>query len=298
LLQAFDDEARRRALAEFLRSRRKRLAPATAGLGAGTRRLTSGIRREEVAGLAGVGTTWYSWLEQARDIRPSEVTLLRISRALQLSAPEKKYLLDLGLERTPRVQRDEEPTPVLLRIVNGIGSPVVVLGQWWDILAYNAAANALLDLDYSPVRNRLQWAFTPQTRALYPHWAKWAKQLVGLFRASNAGLLGHPAVVKLVSELKQSNRYFRAWWAEQEVCDEVNSGHSTWLHPFVGRLSFDYELLQVRESPTLTLHVQVCHGAETRRRLDRLLHQQENGEHDAAHNLWTALAPRRHGRAQ
>jgi transcriptional regulator with XRE-family HTH domain len=264
---------------------------------AGSRRLISGLRREEVAGLAGVGTCWYSWLEQARDIRPSEATLLRISRALQLTAPEKKYLLDLALERAPRVQRDEVPKPVLLRIVNGIGSPAVVLGQWWDFIAYNAAANALLDLDYAPVRNRLQWAFTPQTRALYPHWARWAKQLVGLFRASNASMLGHPAVMKLVSELKESSKHFRAWWAEQEVCDEMNSGHLTWQHPFVGRLTFDFELLQVRESPSLTVHVQVCDGAETRKRLDRLLHQQANGEHDATHNLWTALAPRRMARA-
>jgi transcriptional regulator with XRE-family HTH domain len=289
--RALHDEHRRRELAEFLRSRRTRLTPTLAGLHAGRRRLTSGLRREEVAELAGVGTTWYTWLEQARDIRPSEVTLLRIARALQLNAVEKRYLLDLALECAPSTDGDEVATPLLLSVVNGLDSPAIVMNRCWDLVAYNAAASAVMDFDYAPSRNRLGNLFTPQARALYPNWAHFTRQLVWQFRAHNANMLAHPAVVKLVSDLRQRSEQFRAWWAEQGVCDAMNSGHMTYCHPFVGRLSFAYELLQVLESPNLTVHLQVCDGPQSRARLDELVRQQLNGEHTAAHNIWTALAP-------
>jgi transcriptional regulator with XRE-family HTH domain len=292
LERAFDDENRRRELAEFLKSRRRRLMPTTAGLHAGRRRLTSGLRREEVAELAGVGITWYTWLEQARDIRPSEITLLRIARALQLNAVEKRYLLDVALEHGQRIDRDEVATPLLLSVINGLDSPAIVMGRWWDRVACNAAANALFDYDYAPSCNRLDNLFTPQICELYPNWAQLARQVVGQFRAHTASMLAHPAVVRLVAELKQRSDDFRAWWDEQEVCDVGNSGHVTYCHPFAGRLSFDYTFLQVLESPTLTLQIQVCDGAESRARLDELLRQQLNGERSATHNLWAALAPR------
>jgi transcriptional regulator with XRE-family HTH domain len=294
--QGFDDEARRRELADFLRSRRRRLTPTTAGLHAGRRRHTPGLRREEVAELAGVGPTWYTWLEQARDIRPSEVTLLRIARVLGLRPAEKKYLLDLALEHALQPLPDEAPTPVLLTIVNTISSPAFVVGQWWDLVAYNTAANALLDLDYLPLRNFLRIAFTPQFRALCPNWAQAATEWVALFRAHNARRIGHPAVVRLVSELRECSEPFRKMWAEHEVAEEMNSGHLAYRHPFVGEMYFEFEVFRVLEAPSLTLRVQVCDGAETRERLDELLRQQQNGEHSAEHNLWTALPPRRYAK--
>jgi transcriptional regulator with XRE-family HTH domain len=294
--QAFKDEFRRRELADFLTSKRKRLKPRTSRPH-GRRRLTSGLRREEVAERAGLGTSWYTWLEQARDIHASEVTLHRIARALQLTKAEERYFLDLALERAPRTIRDDAATPLLLSTVNGLCAPAMVIGQWWDVIAYNAAANALLDLDYAPTpNNRLRNMFTAQARALYPHWASFARELVTQFRARNGAMLAHPAVVTLVSELRQRSEHFRAFWAEQEVSSEMNSGHFIYDNPFVGRLTFEFEHLQVLESPSLTLLTQVCDGAETRRRFDELLRQQQNGEHNAARNLWTALAPRRHAR--
>src|ERR1700756_3877842 len=98
LERGFTDETRRRELADFLRSRRMRLTPAHAGTRWARRRLTTGLRREEVAELAGVGTTWYTWLEQARAIRPSALTLRSIARALQLTEVETRYVLELGLD--------------------------------------------------------------------------------------------------------------------------------------------------------------------------------------------------------
>jgi transcriptional regulator with XRE-family HTH domain len=294
--QAFKDEFRRQELADFLKARRKRLKPETSRLHSGRRRLTSGLRREEVAERAGLGSTWYTWLEQARDIHPSEDTLHRIARALQLNKAEKRYLLDLALEHAHAI-RDDVATPALLATVNGLCSPAIVIGQWWDIIAYNDAANAVLDLDYAPTRNRLRNTFTPQARAFHPHWACFARESVAQFRVRNATMLAHPAVVTLVSELKQHSEHFRAFWAEQEVSSEMNSGHFTFDNPFVGRMTFQYEHFQVLESPSLTLLTQVCHGAETRRRFDELLRQLRHGERSAAHNQWAALTPRRYARA-
>jgi transcriptional regulator with XRE-family HTH domain len=283
------DEARRRALGEFLKSRRKRLSPTIAGLQrSGRRRLTSGLRREEVAELAGVGTTWYTWLEQARDIRPSEVTLRSIARALHLTKVERDYLLDLALERAPRTGHDVLASPLLLSIVNGIPSPAIVLGPSWDVVAYNAVANALIDLDHAPSRNFLKLLFTPQARAFHPNWAPVVRQKVALFRAQCAGRMGHPAVLELVSDLSRRSSHFREWWAEQEVSQEMHSGHVTFDHPFVGRLCFDFELLGVLESPSLVVHVLVPSNLETRVKLDELVREQRSGEHTAAHSVWTA----------
>jgi hypothetical protein len=234
-----------------------------------------------------VGTTWYTWLEQARDIRPSEVTLCSIARALRLTKVERRYLLDLAFERAPKTGCNVPATPTLLSIVNGIPSPALVLGPSWDIVAYNGEANALADLDYAPYRNFLQLLFTPQARAFHPNWDHVVRQKVRLFRAQCAGMLGHPAVQELISDLTQRSPRFREWWAEQEVSDEMHCGHVTHDHPFVGRLSFDFELLAVLESPSLLLHVFVCSGAETRGRLDELVRQQRSGEHTPAHNIWT-----------
>jgi transcriptional regulator with XRE-family HTH domain len=256
--------------------------------------LTAGLRREEVAELAGVGTTWYTWLEQARDIRPSEITLRSIARALQLTRVETRYVLELGLERAPRTACDEAATPALLAIVDGITSPVLVLGQTWDVIASNAAARALWDLDYAPSRNLLELVFTPQWQAMHPNAALLARQKVALFRARTAKCVGHRPVVELVSRLAERSPLFRELWAERQISDEMYSGHMTIEHPFVGRLFFDFEFLCVLESSGLTLEILVCDGiarAQTRAHLEGLLRQRERGEHGPAHNVWTALAP-------
>jgi transcriptional regulator with XRE-family HTH domain len=255
------------------------------------RRLTTGLRREEVAELAGVGPTWYTWLEQARDIRPSELTLRAIARALQLTKVETRYLLRLGLQQGPVMRQSEVATPSLLAIVNGIGSPVLLLGQLWDLIACNAAADALFDLEYAPSRNLLQWFFTPQSRALHPNWDVLARQKVALFRAHTASMCGHAPLEALLSQLAQRCPEFRQLWAEQGVSDEMYSGHITFDHPFAGRLAFDFEFFCVLESPNLTMETYVCDGAETRARLDELMLQR--GQHGPKHCVWSALARQR-----
>src|SRR5262249_27795992 len=135
------DKARRRELADFLRSKRMRLKPADAGLPSGRRRLTPGLRREEVAELAGIGARWDTWLEQARDIRPSERTLRNIARVLQLDQLEKEYFLKLALETAKRTPDDDVITSTMMSILNLIPTPAFILSSIWDVIACNEAAN-------------------------------------------------------------------------------------------------------------------------------------------------------------
>jgi transcriptional regulator with XRE-family HTH domain len=268
--ELFDDRARRRELAEFLRARRERLTPAAAGLPSGRRRRTPGLRREEVAELAGLGTTWYTWLEQARDVKPSEGAIRQIARALQLDKANKRYLLELALERAPRVRRQEVVTPALQAMLNTIAGPAYVKGQRWDLLAYNDVANAFFDFDHLGDRNLLRFMFSPETRAMLPNWLHTARQHVAIFRAECAGLLHDPWILEIVDDLKARSPEFREWWSEQAVA-EAQSGHKTYEHPLIGRVSFDFTVLQATDCPNLRLVVYVADNEETRKRLSVFL---------------------------
>jgi transcriptional regulator with XRE-family HTH domain len=280
---------RKKELGQFLRSRRERLTPGTAGLPSGQRRRTPGLRREEVAELAGIGTGWYTFLEQGRDVRPSEGALRRIAGALQLDHAEKKFLLDLALESAPRSRGPEFVPPVLRRVIRSTTGPALIIGQRWDLLDFNEAANAVWDFDYMRDRNVLRTCFTPEARALYPNWAYRARQLVAMFRAQIPSLLRDPWVLSVVDGLRESSPEFRAFWAEQSVSEE-NSGHVTLDHPFVGRLRFDFAILSPRDSPSLGVDVFSCDGDETHNRLGELIRQLREGERGPTHNVWTALA--------
>src|SRR6059058_1643910 len=137
---------RREELADFLRRRRANIRPADVGLPAGGRRRTPGLRREEVAQLAGVGATWYTWLEQGRDVRASFEVLEAISRALRLTPAERTHLIRLGRgeEAPPGKPPAERVSPTLRRLIENLGpSPAFVLGRRWDYLAWNRAACAV-----------------------------------------------------------------------------------------------------------------------------------------------------------
>jgi transcriptional regulator with XRE-family HTH domain len=280
------DEARRRELADFLRKRRQGLAPPRA-VSSHRRRLTPGLRREEVAELAGVGTTWYTWLEQARDIRPSERTVRRIARALQLSKTETQYLIDLALEHTPRPGRGQVPRE-LLTVVNAMSIPAWVIGRSCERLAYNLPANALYDLDYAPESNFLRSLFTPAMRAFIVNWRDFTRQMVAVFRKRSACVLGDAAVAELVDDLIRWSPEFHEWWAEQVIA-EANTHDFVCKHPFVGRLDFAYSCFGVVEQPDLVAVALATERESTRRRLADLIRQVEHDEHDADRNLWTAL---------
>jgi transcriptional regulator with XRE-family HTH domain len=249
--------------------------------------LTPGLRREEVAELAGVGTTWYTWLEQARDIRPSERTLRHIARALQLSKTETRYVLDLALEHALRPGREEVPRE-LLTVVNAMTIPAFVLGRSCERLAYNLAANALCDLDFARDSNFLRGLFTPELRAFIVNWQDFTRQMVAVFRKRNARSRGDPAVVGLVDVLTRRSPEFREWWTERVIA-EVNAYEFVCKHPFVGRLDFEYGCFGLLEHPDLVMIALATERGDTHQRLADLIRQVENHEHDTNRNLWTAL---------
>jgi transcriptional regulator with XRE-family HTH domain len=283
-----NDEARRRALAAFLRKKRERLQPPS---GSQIRRLTPGLRREEVAEQAGVGTTWYTWLEQARDIRPSERTLRRIARALRLDKTETKYLLDLAVEQPPVPPEEKQVPRPVLSIVHAVATPAFVLGRVGDFAAYNTQANALLDLDFAPDPNFFRVLFSEPARRMLVNWDEFASHMLAVFRRRTARVAGDPSLQTIVAELSERSGEFRRWWAEQAL-PEIHSFELVFDHPFVGHLAFDIVCFGIEEHQDFSLVGAVYEHDRTREKLDELIRQK--GTHDAGHNLWTALTPTDH----
>jgi hypothetical protein len=241
-----------------------------------------------VAELAGIGTGWYTFLEQGRDVRPSEGALRRIARALQLQPAEEKYLLRVALEPALVTTGPQVVQPELSRAIRCLTTPALVLDCVWDVLDWNEAASAVYDIPYLPSHNLLRVALTPEFRALVTNWEQRARQLVGAFRAQNAARLGTPRVTKVVDDLSEASPQFRAWWAEQAVREE-NSGISSLNHPFVGRLRFNFVMLGVLDSPGLVTTIYSCCGEQTRRNVDELIRQLREGTRGPDRNLWKAL---------
>lgn len=273
-----DLEARRRDLGAFLRSRRARLTPADVGLPAGFRRRTPGLRREEVALLAGVGVTWYTWLEQGRDIRPSAEALSAIADALHLDLSERRHLYILNDRPAPELrsngtERVDEP---LLRMLASLsGQPAYVLGRRWDILAWNSAAKAVFG-DYAELvgdeRNIMHLVFADKAhQRLLLDWEKIAPISLAMFRADSARYLGDPDFERLITTLKQSSAEFRQWWPEQEVLLPF-TGHKGIQHPRAGPMAFEYTTLQVAGQPDMKLVVYTPLDADgSTRKLQALL---------------------------
>ncbi len=246
---------RRAELADFLRRRREAITPEDVGLPDGGRRRTPGLRREEVALLAGVGTTWYTWLEQGRDVRASLEVLEAISRALKLSATERTHLVLLGRgeEPPPCKSPAERISPVLKRLIEGLGpNPAYVLGRRWDYLCWNRAACALFgDFDAVPraARNHVWMTFMdPSRRELFPDWEKSARRLVAKFRADSARYLGDPEFEELIHALRHSSPEFCRAWKLHEVSGG-GEGRKEVHHPVEGLMVFEHAVFRPGQAP-------------------------------------------------
>jgi transcriptional regulator with XRE-family HTH domain len=248
-------ERRRDELADFLRKRRASIQPEEVGLPNGGRRRTPGLRREEVALLAGVGATWYTWLEQGRDVRASFDVLEALARALRLSPVERAHLMLLG--------RGEEPPPCkygaervsasLRRLIENLGTnPAFVLGRRWDYLAWNSAACVLLgDLDSVPraERNHVWLHFMdPARRAIFADWERASRLMVAKFRADSAHHLGDPAFEELISALRKSSPDFCKEWKRHEVARN-SPGRKEVRHPDVGTMIFEHAVFSPLDVP-------------------------------------------------
>jgi transcriptional regulator with XRE-family HTH domain len=238
-------EIRRHELASFLRSRRERITPDQVGLPPGGRRRTPGLRREEVAQLAGVGVTWYTWLEQGRDIRASDQVLAAICATLLLDPYERAHLYTLaGLPEPPLTQDCRaitDPMRVMLRQLEPV--PAVVTNTRCDILAHNRTYDRMIGgLDDVPFENRnsLVLAFTsPKWRSAMVDWTENAPRLVAQFRAAMAEHVAEPSWKCLVKRLRHESAEFARMWNEHEVRAPENLT-KRYLQPEVGLLRLDY----------------------------------------------------------
>ncbi len=225
------------------------------GLPSGGRRRTPGLRREEVAQLAGVGTTWYTWLEQGRDVRASLDVLEALARGLRLTPAERTHLVLLGRgeEPPPCKTLAERVSPTLRRVVENLGAnPAYIIGRRWDYLAWNRAASALLgDFDTIPraTRNHVWLHFMdPARREMFADWERSSRLLVAKFRADSARHLGDPAYEELIHALRQSSPEFCKAWKRHEVA-RAGEGRKEIRHPIEGLMVFEHAVFNPVEAP-------------------------------------------------
>src|ERR1700742_2835431 len=261
------------ALGRYLRVRRALVRPDAAGVpGQGNRRVP-GLRREEVAFLAGVSSDYYIRLEQGRDRHPSDQVLLSIARALRLDEDATAYLLQLAKPPSPRGRRTRRREKVSDGICTLISTwpltPAYVHGKYMDILAANNLATALCPF-LTPGRNAILDAFTePEIRELFRDWDVVTARAVPHLRSIAGADTGDPRLVELVGELSLRSARFRTLWARQDV-KHKGTGTSLFNHPQVGPLELNYERLLIPGSgmqALVTYHAQPGSDSEERLRL-------------------------------
>jgi transcriptional regulator with XRE-family HTH domain len=245
------DDRRRGELADFLRTRRAALQPEDVGLPRGRRRRTPGLRREEVAQIAGVGATWYTWLEQGRSVRASRSVLEALAGALRLTPVEREHLLVLGRgDGAPPLAPAEAVSPAVRRLVEHLDSPALLLGRRWDMLAWNEANAAVFGdpADLPPEQRNVLWAhFTdPARRELIGDWEGGARRLAAEFRAACARHAGDPAFTQLQEALREASPEFHDLWRRHEVA-RPGDGRKVLNHPGVGRLCFEHAMFRHAE---------------------------------------------------
>lgn len=215
-------------LATFLRNRRERTRPEDVGLPAGYRRRTPGLRREEVAALAGVGVTWYTWLEQGRSIGVSSTFLDNLARVFKLDAAERRHLFLLAHERSPAEPGQTWCTipPLVVRLMHDLAPHAAfVLNLRWDVLAFNQAADQLFKFaQHPPAKRNLLWLlFTdPTLRELLADWEQQVPRMLASFRRDFARATKEADIRELVETLRRISPEFQTLWSQHDVhapCD-------------------------------------------------------------------------------
>ncbi|MEH3148596.1 MAG: helix-turn-helix transcriptional regulator [Methylobacterium frigidaeris] len=253
--------ARTRAeLSSFLTHHRRRLAPADVGLPTTGRRRTPGLRREEVAALAGVGLTWYTWFEQGRDIQVSQGFLLNVAKALRLDDAECGHLFLLAHRRPPPPEARHWPRvgAGIQRLLDDLVTrPALVLNLRWDVVAWNAAAERVFGFAgrSPPERNLIRLVFAdPDLRRRLPEWPDDALRLLAQFRCDRATAPDDPAMTALIDELVALSPEFRRGFARAGP-ERYGRGLSSILDPDGARIDFTHETLIVDEHRHLRMVV-------------------------------------------
>lgn len=251
--------ARDTRLGEFLQARRAQVSPDAAGVASFGRRRVPGLRREELAALAGVSVDYYVRLEQGRAAHPSAEVLDAIARALQLEEVERRHLHDLAAPPATRRRgaAPEHVTPGLRLLVAQLDDiPAIVLGRRMDVLAWNPLAAALMgDPSRLPADHRNMariMLLEPGSRELYVEWERHARETVGYLRHCAGRHPDDPGIASLVGELSVKSKQFARWWADHLV-REKSAGTKRFRHPVVGELTLAYETLVPPGSPDQAL---------------------------------------------
>jgi hypothetical protein len=250
----------RRELADFLTSRRRQLDPRTFDLPPSGNRRTPGLRREEVALLAGVSHTWYTWLEQARDIRPSRQVVDAVARTMRLTTAEHEYVLRLsGHAHGAGDPGPQEMPDHLQRLLDALApSPAFVTTTSWSIVGWNRAyARFYPRVATVPAtdRNLLWLVFTdPSVRQLLGDWTTDSRRFLAQFRAEVGPRLADLEVLAVVDRLEAASPEFRAGWASHDV-DGFSSAERRFEHPEVGTLRLEHHQLTPADAPGLHLVV-------------------------------------------
>ncbi len=257
--------ARRTGLAQFLRARRAQLTPADVGLPDGSasgRRRTPGLRREEVAQLSGVGVTWYTWLEQGRDISTSAQVVDALARALLLTGDQHRHLRELaGLPPPEPSAPPGDVLPRLQRLVDiQAPSPASVFDEHFDYLAWNHSyARVRHDPGTLPAsrRNMIWMMFTdPDNRARMVHWEPAARSVLSQFRTAVGRSPADPRFAELTAALTEASPQFREWWGEYPV-RYFQPATIAIRHPGAGLIQLEMFQLRLVDQPRLTLVLQV-----------------------------------------
>jgi transcriptional regulator with XRE-family HTH domain len=253
---------RRDELAAFLRARRDALAPTEVGLPEGRSRRTKGLRREEIAMLAGVSVTWYTWLEQGRPINASVDVLSALARALRLDDAERQHMLALAT-RAPLepIETVEHAPDALVRLITSMEpAPAYVLGPRWEFLAWNRPQSLLyplMDRLADDERNLLWVVFAePNARRLLTDWADQARRIMAEFRSGTAALRNDPQIIGLVDRLVAASPEFAEWWPQIDVA-QFQTRLRRYAHPRAGNLVFEYQQLTPSEWPGLRVCCQL-----------------------------------------
>ena len=266
----------RAQLTRFLKSCRARIAPSEAGLPEySERRRTAGLRREEVAALAGVSVTWYTWLEQGRNIQTSAEVLERLSRTFQLTGDERKYLFELVHHRPPPLKGEdgEALDPAVRRMISSLNLPSLLTNIRWDILHWNDLA-AKVFRDYGGLapddRNILRYLFTAPEFRKDPHeFEKFAYRWLSTVRLDYARSAGDPAFTALIEELSDLCPVFERAWANPSSVAR-NEGVNQFTVPKIGCMTLEHTAYSIEGSPCLRLLIFAPADAESTTRLDAL----------------------------
>lgn len=258
-----NDEFRYKELAEFLKTRRAKISLADAGLSSTERRRTPGLRREEVAQLAGVGLTWYTWLEQGRDIHVSAQVIESLSRVLMLDKQERIHLFRLANQPLPSdiPESRKSVSPILQHVLDSLVlCPSFIADQRWNVIAWNKAACILLG-DFEGMNSRQRnvvWAmFTDDYfKRLYNNWDMYAKSLLGRFRLTCGKYIEDPWFSEFIEDLRAHSTEFAKWWPLHEIIDD-GGVYKHFNHPVAGNLEFESSCFDVPDNSGFRLFVHV-----------------------------------------